>query len=214
MEYHSSYFDGITLECYDKQLSDEFGKKIVKIVSKYRILCNQAVSHLESLGPEGGQEFTSVNIRLPHRYLNDRPMWIDIGYHDGKFACRLIELSRDCQMLIQGRFLFKDFPCWDSDSEERNFLREYNRQKRQGKLDPHTIVVMRKDNPTLEEQLPSALREKVNISNIKEIIRERFPKSSAAYKVLLSEKDEITEIEMGYKLPIWLKLAELAEESR
>ena len=58
MEFQSTRFDGIMFECYDKALFSKFGESIVKVASTVRIKCNQVVSYLESLGIDGGQDFT------------------------------------------------------------------------------------------------------------------------------------------------------------
>ena len=117
-------------------------------------------------------------------------------------------MERDCTIFVQGRFVFPEFPCWDSDSEEKRFFESYRHEKVH---DPHSYVMMRKDNPTLEELLPSDLAKKVSIYEFKKLVFQHFPSTSPLYQVLTQEKDELTPIELNLKWPIYENLARISK---
>jgi hypothetical protein len=163
------------------------------------------------LETDRGRTATFVSIKLPIREFNDHFLELKIGFHDDKFDCELWEMDRDCSIFLQGRFVFSDFPCWDSDSEEKRFFDEYRQMKT---YDPHSFVIMRKDNPTLEERLPQDLTTKVNIRNMKNTVFKHFPPSSVVYQVMAQEKDEQLSLEVDFKLPLWFNLIDICAREK
>ena len=167
------------------------------------------MSHLESLEVDRGRTITSITVRLPHIDFDDRFLEVRIGYHDEKFDCQLWEMNHDCVVSMQGRFVFPEFPCWDSDGAEKRFFDEFNKTKVH---DPHSYVIVSKENPTLEERLPSDLAAKVDIRRMKKLVFDRFTSGSPIYQIMTRERDELMMIEFELKFSLWFNLLEMSQQ--